>query len=73
MTVSDWRGPSMEPLGAFTVACASTVRTSSMVRPMEARRAGSTCTRTEGVCWPPISTWLTPVIWLICWLRMFSA
>ena len=43
-------------LGLSTVALTRTLRTSSIVIPIEASFAGSTCTRTAGFCWPPIST-----------------
>ena len=63
----------MLPLGLFTVADAITPRTSSMVRPMAARRAGSTCTRIAGFCWPPISTCATPATCESCCEITFSA
>jgi hypothetical protein len=63
----------MLPLGASTVALTSRLRTSSIVMPIAASLSGSTCTRTEGFCWPPISTWATPAICEICCDSTFSA
>ena len=28
--------------------------------------------RMAGFCWPPIMTWATPEIWLICWASWAS-
>ena len=62
----------MLPLGESTVAFTSRVRTSSIVMPIEASFSGSTCTRTDGFCWPPISTCATPAICEICCDSTFS-
>ena len=28
--------------------------------------------RMAGFCWPPMVTWATPGIWLICWASLVS-
>ncbi len=71
--VNDDCGPSMLPFGLLAVAVAITPRTSSSVMPIDAKRAGSTCTRMAGFCWPPTVTCDTPEICEICCDRMFSA
>src|SRR6202012_3784371 len=62
----------MLPLGLSTVTIEIWLRTSSSDRPLATSFAGSTWTRTEGFCWPPIGTWATPEIWLICWASCAS-
>ena len=61
------------PSARSTVALASTLRTSSSVRPIAASLAGSTCTRTARFCSPPMNTCATPAICDICCDRMLSA
>ena len=57
----------MLPFGLSTVVIAIWLRTSSSDRPLATSFAGSTWTRIAGFCWPPMKTWATPEIWLICW------
>ena len=46
--VNDWSGPSRLPFAWLTLAAATAVRTSSMVKPFAASRAGFTWMRTAG-------------------------
>src|SRR6202041_3107786 len=62
----------MLPFGLSTVVIVITLRTSSSDRPLATSFAGSTWTRTDGFCWPPIVTCATPEIWLICWASWAS-
>jgi predicted benzoate:H+ symporter BenE len=64
---------SMVPLALETEAATSDARTSSIVSPMAASRAGSTCTWIERLRSPPMNTWATPGICEICCARMLSA
>src|SRR6202030_4766325 len=62
----------MLPLGLSTVVIAIWLRTSSSDRPLATSFAGSTWTRIDGFCWPPMTTCATPEIWLICWASWAS-
>ena len=63
----------MLPLGVLTVVMASWVRTSSSDRFLATSLAGSSWMRMAGFCSPPMLTWPTPLIWLICWASLMSA
>jgi hypothetical protein len=58
--------PSILPFGLSTVVIAIWLRTSSSDRPLATSLPGSIWMRIAGFCWPPIVTWATPEIWLIC-------
>src|SRR4029077_20839981 len=62
----------MLPLGLSTVVIAIWLRTSSSDKPLAPSFAGSTWTRIDGFCWPPIVTCATREIWLICWASCAS-
>ena len=64
--------PSILPLGLSTVVMAIWLRTSSSDRPLATSFAGSIWMRIAGFCWPPMNTWATPEIWLICWASCAS-
>ncbi len=71
--VNDWRAPSRLPFAWSTLACESTERRSSRLRPYDASALGSACTRTAGF-WPPLMvTRPTPESWEIFWARAVSA
>ena len=65
--------PSMLPLALLTVVTEMALRTSSSERPLATSFAGSICTRIDGFCSPPMMTWDTPAIWLICCATLVSA
>ena len=56
--------PSKVPSGPTALELAIAVRTSSMLRPMAASRAGSTRTRIAGCSEPATVTSATPSTWL---------
>jgi hypothetical protein len=56
----------MAPFGLSTVVIVIWPRTSSSDSPLATSLAGSIWIRIEGFCWPPMNTWATPEIWLIC-------
>src|ERR1700746_2971722 len=62
----------MLPFGLSTVVIAIWLRTSSSDSPLATSLAGSTWTRIDGFCWPPMMTCATPEIWLICWASWAS-
>ena len=62
----------MVPFGLSTVVIERGARTSSSDKPFATSLAGSSWMRIAGFCWPPISTWATPEIWLICWASLVS-
>ena len=64
--------PSILPFGLSTVVIAIWLRTSSSDRPLATSLAGSIWMRIAGFCWPPMMTWATPEIWLICWASWAS-
>ncbi len=62
-----------EPLGWFTLAAASVVRTSSRLMPLACRMEGLTSTRTAGRAPPHTNTWPTPGTWDSFCCRMLEA
>ena len=71
--VKDWNGPSRLPFAWLTFAAATAARTSSMVRPLAASRAGLTWMRTAGFCPPDSVTSPTPGSCAIFCTRRVSA
>ena len=70
--VNERVGPLIVPLGLSTVVTESGMRTSSSDNPLATSLAGSSWMRIAGFCWPPMETWATPAIWLICAASLFS-
>jgi hypothetical protein len=54
------------PFGLSTVVIAIWLRTSSSDKPLATSFPGSIWMRIAGFCCPPMMTWATPEIWLIC-------
>ena len=71
--VNACRVPSILPLALSTVVIDMALRTSSSDKPLVTSFAGSICTRIDGFCSPPMVTWDTPEIWLICCAIFTSA
>ena len=65
--------PSTAPTGATALASAMAVRTSSMLRPMEASSVGLTRTRMAGCSAPLTSTWAMPGTCEMRWATTVSA
>ncbi len=66
-------GLSTRPFGPEALAAARAILTSSSPSPIDARAAGSTCTRTAGFSDPLTVTWPTPWICESCCARIVSA
>ena len=72
-TVSAWGRPQSVPVGRFTLPCCTAAETSSTPISREARREGSSCTRTAYFWEPNTWTWATPLTMETRWAIRVSA